>query len=526
MALTVNTNLFSLNAQRNLRKTEGPLQTAMQRLSSGLRINSSRDDAAGAAIATRQLRQITGLSVAMRNANEGVSFAQTAEGTMDEMVNSLQRVYELAEQAASYNTSADRSSMNEEVTKLIAELNRVVEQTRYNGEKFLNQAYSISVQVGTEVNETISISTSNVSPDAFGAQSTRTSFTDISANRDQIASAVANMTFRGTGGLAASAAIAGYDLGDAINYSTTLNNSLSVINRINNYTGQTNVTAFSFGNAMVGTTAALYTAVSFDSAATTSVVSYAAGYLTINGISIGSAANAGAGSTMDGVASALVTAINAKSTSTGVYAVSLGTADMTDNGTLPSGLSIALINTTGAAISVSVASAQVVNASVTNQNVFGTSGRTVAAGQNGQIVFSTPLGTTSVTSDAPVNQSLGFSTAAANVAVSNRQSINDITVTTTGNASLAILAVTRGLDTLNSEKAKLGASLNRFESTIRNLDNVKENITAARSRIMDTDFAAETATMTKLMIMQQAGISILSQANTLPQNVLALLSGR
>src|SRR4030067_53723 len=114
MALTINTNLFSLNAQRNLRKTESPLHTAMQRLSSGLRINSAKDDAAGAAIATRQLRQITGLSVAMRNANDGVSFAQTAEGSMDEMVNSLQRIYELAEQAASYNSSTDRSSMNEE----------------------------------------------------------------------------------------------------------------------------------------------------------------------------------------------------------------------------------------------------------------------------------------------------------------------------------------------------------------------------------------------------------------------------
>ena len=132
MALTINTNLFALNAQRNLRRSESPLQQAMQRLSSGYRINSARDDAAGLAIATRQLRQITGLSVAMRNANDGVSFAQTAEGAMDEMVNALQRVYEIAEQAASYNTSTDRSSMNEEVTKLVAELNRIVNQTKYN----------------------------------------------------------------------------------------------------------------------------------------------------------------------------------------------------------------------------------------------------------------------------------------------------------------------------------------------------------------------------------------------------------
>src|SRR3990170_7655768 len=205
LGLTINTNIASLNAQRNLNKSKSPLQTAMQRLSSGLRINSAKDDAAGLAIATRQLRQITGLTVAMRNANDGVSFAQTAEGAMDEMVNSLQRIYEIAEQAASYNTSTDRSSMNEEVTKLVAELNRIVDQTRYNGEKFLNQAYSISIQVGVEVNETISISTANVSPNSFGVQSTISDFTDTSANRSAIASAMAGMTIRGTNGLSVDA---------------------------------------------------------------------------------------------------------------------------------------------------------------------------------------------------------------------------------------------------------------------------------------------------------------------------------
>ncbi len=129
MALSINTNLFALNAQRNLRKTEAPLTTAMQRLSSGLRINSAKDDAAGLAIATRMTRQVNGLTVAMRNANDGVSFAQTAEGAIDEMVTATQRIYELSVQSASYNTSADRQSMNQEVTELIGELNRIVQQT-------------------------------------------------------------------------------------------------------------------------------------------------------------------------------------------------------------------------------------------------------------------------------------------------------------------------------------------------------------------------------------------------------------
>src|SRR3989304_7787291 len=288
MALTINTNLFALNAQRNLRRTESPLQQAMQRLSSGYRINSARDDAAGLAIATRQLRQITGLSVAMRNANDGVSFAQTAEGAMDEMVNSLQRIYEISEQAASYNTSTDRSSMNEEVTKLVAELNRIVNQTRYNGEKFLNQAYSISIQVGVEVNETISISTANISPNSFGVQSTISDFSDTSANRSAIASAVAGMVLRATEGLSGGATLAGYDLGAAISYTDTANNSLKIINRVNEYTNSHNVTAFSFGNAYIATAGVIATAAG----------AINSGYLTINGVSIASttAASTAAGS--------------------------------------------------------------------------------------------------------------------------------------------------------------------------------------------------------------------------------------
>lgn len=508
MALTINTNLFALNAERNLRKTESPLQKAMQRLSSGYRINSAKDDAAGLAIATRQSRQITGLTVAMRNANDGVSFSQTAEGAMDEMITALQRIYELAEQSASYNTSTDRSSMNEEVRDLVAELNRIVDQTRYNGEKFLNQAMTVSVQVGVEVNETISISTSVVAPNTFGVQSTRSSFSDTSANRTSIASSVAIM-MRSADGLASSATIAGVDLGAGISFTDTANNALKVINRVNEYTSQHSVTAFSFGNAYVS---------SSGQNAGSGVVN--AGYLTINGISIGSTAALSA-ATSGAMASALVTAINNKTSSTGVYAIVLASADMGAANTY----GIALVNTTGAAVTVSVATANAGTASG-YAAFFGTTGGSISAGQNGQIVFSTPYGTTSRSiSSATDAMAFGLGTTAT-VAISNSQSVNDVTVTSVGNSNLAILAVKQGLDTLNSEKAKLGAKMNRLESTIRNLDVVRENVIAARSRIMDADFASETTNMTKSMIIQQAGISILAQANTLPQSVLALLSGR
>lgn len=509
MALTVNTNMFSVIAQGNLAKTESPLMSSMQRLSSGLRINSSRDDAAGLAIATRMSRSINGLTVAARNANDGVSFSQTAEGSMGEMLNNLQRIYELANQAASYNTSVDRSSMNQEVTQLISELNRVVSQTRFNGETFLNQAFSGAFQVGIEVNETISISTTNVSPDTLGVQSSRTDFTDIAANRTAIASAVAGATLRADG-ISGSATLAGVDLGNAITQSDAKNNSLAIINRVNQYTGSTNVTAFSFGNAFVGTAAT----------GNASAGDVNSGYITINGISIGST-SLGALSSGSVVAAALASAINAKTSSTGVYAIVLGSFDVGSANTA----SIALVNTTGAAITVAIAT---VNAGAGSAAVayFGATGGSVSAGQNGQIIVSTPFGTTSASTNAASDTlGLGFGSAAASISISGSASVNSVTVNTVGSANLAILAAKQGLDSLNAERAKLGAVMNRLQSTIANIRNTNENTTAARSRIMDTDFAMETANLTKALITQQAGISILAQANTLPQQVLALLQG-
>ena len=171
MPQSINTNVASLNAQRNLNKTQMDLNTSIQRLSSGLRINSSKDDAAGLAISTRMSTQISGLAVAVRNANDGISIAQTAEGAMDEMTKSLQRANDLALQAASYNTNGDRGSMNQEVTQIIDELSRVVNQTRYNGQQLLTGGFSADVQVGTNVNETINVSVNNLSPTGLGVAS-------------------------------------------------------------------------------------------------------------------------------------------------------------------------------------------------------------------------------------------------------------------------------------------------------------------------------------------------------------------
>lgn len=510
MGMTINTNIASLTAQKNLRRTESPMMTAMQRLSSGLRINSAKDDAAGLAIATRMSRSITGLSVAMRNANDGISVAQTAEAAMDEMITAVQRIYELAEQSASYNTSADRDSMNQEITELVAELNRIVTQTRYNGEQFLNQQFSIDVQVGVEVKETINVSTSNVSPTTMGVS---TSYSSTLAASDIAASGF--LTYN-SAGLGASASLGGVDLGDAVSAGTDYqNNSLNLINRINQYTSSHSVTAFGLGNALVGASAAMTIA----TGGTASSVD--AGFLTINGTQVGSfsVGSAGGGGASVAIAN-LITAINNKSTSTGVSAYGISSVGAVMSA-IDSTTRIVLANTSGAGISASLNSA--VTAGTVVAGVLSSATMSVSAGQNGKIIFNAGLTTTSVTADGSATLSaLGISTAATAVTLT-ANSLNSVQVNNVANANIAILAAKQSLETFMTEKAKLGAKLNRFESTIRNIEGTRLNLTAARSRTLDADFAVETTNFTKSLILQQAGTTILSQANSQPQSVLALL---
>ncbi|GIW46235.1 MAG: flagellin [Deltaproteobacteria bacterium] len=495
MPLVINTNLLSVNAQRNLSKTEPIIQTAMQRLSSGLRINSAKDDAAGLAISTRMTTQIRGLTVAIRNANDGISILQTAEGAMDEMVNNLQRMYELAEQAASYNTTQDRNSLNQEVSQLIDELSRIVNQTRFNGQKLLAGGFSADIQVGLEVNETINISISNVSPATLGIATNYATINNLS-NSDlatRIARAYANAS-------SATPTLEGVSLGSQFAANTL---SSEKINTINSYTSSTGVTAFGYGNGLVG--------VSFDPSAVSSA-DIAAGALVINGISIDAAA---AGSTLGDLANNLVNAINAKTAQHGVTAVRVD--DLNGDGT-SNDSAIVLINRTGAAITVTANDS--VDSDITNFFSAGTT--SVDAGANGAIVLNDSLGDTTVSFDAAAT---GFSITGVSSATAtlSDSTVNAQTVTTAASANLAMLVFKSAMDSINSQRSILGAKQNRFESVVRNLDNIRENITAARSRIVDADFAQETANLTKGLIMQQAGISVLAQANTVPQQVLALL---
>ncbi|MCA8973854.1 MAG: flagellin [Gammaproteobacteria bacterium] len=489
MPQTINTNIMSLNAQRNLNRTQSDLTTTIQRLSSGLRINSAKDDAAGLAISTRMSTQINGLSVAIRNANDGISIAQTAEGAMDEMVKSLIRANDLALQAASYNTDADRTSLNQEVNQIVDELSRVVSQTRYNGQALLAGGFSADIQVGTNVNETINVSISNLAPSGLGVAS---SYTAVSTASDAtFADRIRNTNdtlLDGTTDSLNGVVLSGVAAGST---------SDAKIDAINTVTSQTGVKAFGYGNAAVASTDVT------DADATGAGQNIGAGALTINGVSVD---GNGAGTTLAN----LVTNINAKSGETGVTAV-------LDAGGAANQSRLVLINRTGAAINVTVA-----DATTAASTGFAVGDTTVDAGSNGLVVLNDSLGTSAVTFDAAATGSAITGVAAATETLADA-TVSSQNVSTQAGANLALLAFQAGLDQLNSDRAVLGAKLNRFDSTIRNLENVRENVTAARGRIQDADFAMETASLTRAQILQQAGIAMVSQANSVPQAALALL---
>lgn len=384
MALTINTNVASLNAQRNLSSSSMDLATSLQRLSSGLRINSAKDDAAGLAISERMTTQINGMNVAMRNANDGISLAQTAEGSLGSVSDSLQRIRELAVQSANAtNSTSDRAALNTEAQQLKNEVDRVATQTNFNGVNLLDGSFTNqNFQIGANSGETINVgSIVNAQSSALGAT--------------QTASAAQTAT------------------GD------------------------------------------------------TASTSVAAGAITITD-SAGTAINVGAfitGATTAETAGNVLAAINNVSNQTGVYAtVTSGTTD---------------------------------KLTLTSDHSFTTTASAATTTATGIAAATTTANTTT-----------GFSA---------------LDISSVGGANLAIRFMDSALNSVNTARADLGALQSRFESVVSNLAVNSENISTARGRIQDTDFAAETANLTKNQILQQAGTAMLAQANQIPQNVLSLL---
>jgi len=383
MALSINTNVASLNAQRNLNRSQGLLNQSLERLSTGLRINSAKDDAAGLAISERFTTQIRGLNQASRNASDGISLAQTAESALGELTNNLQRIRELAVQSVNAtNSASDRAALNAEVTQRIAEIDRIAKQTNFNGVKVLDGSFGTATfQVGANVGETISVSlTTDVTAAAIGTVNTITG--------------------------------AGPTLGVDTDPTTGL------------------------------------LTLDFTDAAAAAI-----GSVTVAG-----------GSTVQEAADAI------------------------NNGNI-GGVS-AFVNAAGA---IQILSDEV--------------GVTIAETDTGGGGNSTGLGAV-----VTVTEAVGATT-----------TLSGVGVDTVAGANFAIARIDSALTDVNGLRGNLGAIQNRFESTIINLQTVSENLSAARGRILDADFAAETAALTKAQILQQAGVSVLSQANTQPQLALSLL---
>ncbi|WP_405233764.1 flagellin [Lentisalinibacter salinarum] len=373
MTQSINTNVASLNAQRNLSQSQGLLNTSLERLSTGLRINSAKDDAAGLAISERFTTQIRGLNQAVRNASDGISLAQTTESALGELTNNLQRIRELAVQSANASNSAsDRAALNAEVAERIAEVDRIAKQTNFNGLKVLDGSFgSATFQVGANVGETISVSlNTDVTANAIGTVNTVAGggFTDLTAD--------VTLTFTD----ASAATIGTVDVATG----ATIQETVDAINSAN----------------------------------------------------------------LDGVA-----------------------AFVNDGGTI--------------------------------QILSDEAGVTVA-----------DSGTNETGLDAAATVAETASAAA---------SISAADVSTVAGANFAIARVDSALTDVNGLRANLGAIQNRFESTITNLQTVSENLAASRGRILDADFAAETANLTKAQVLQQAGVAVLAQANAQPQLALSLL---
>ncbi|WP_127804290.1 flagellin [Hydrogenophaga sp. NH-16] len=391
---TINTNIQSMNAQRNLSTSANSLSTSMQRLSSGLRVNSAKDDAAGLAISERMNAQVKGLNVAARNANDGISLAQTAEGSLGKVGDMLQRMRELAVQSANAtNSDSDRTALQSEVSQLKEEIQRVADTTSFNGKKLLNGSFT-------------------------------------------------NQTFQ-----------VGANAGETINVSAIANANLTAL-----------------GDAATGATSATGAA----AAATAFASPVTAGSITITGksgvaVDIGTIAASGSASNrIDQV----VSAINAKSNETGVNAAYNSTTDAieftsTEQGTWDGTFTIGGTD------------------DGTLTGIDGATGLTSVAGNTG--------------------------------------ALNTLDISSTAGAAAALTQIDSALNTINSSRADLGALQSRFENAVSNIQIQGENISAARGRIVDADFAKETANLSRAQILQQAGTAMVAQANQLPQGVLSLL---
>jgi len=496
MAQVINTNVLSLNSQRNLNKSQSSLATSLQRLSSGLRINSAKDDAAGLAISDRMTSQIRGLNQAARNANDGISLAQTAEGALSQTGDLLQRMRELSIQSANAtNSSSDRASIQAEISQLVQEVDRVASTTEFNGLKLLDGSFSSqSFQVGANANQTIDVSIT-------GAASKDLANYSITGANDTADNGSAS-TLDAANSVAAASAIQDQTL--------TVSGSGGTLD-IDVSTGSSAfdaAAAVSAKEASTGVTADASTTAVLSSVDTGNVT------LTLGSSNSSSTSTISASVSLTDVSN-LATEINKVSGSTGI------TAKAEDGNlilTQADGHDITIADYTNSAGGDALLD---VATSATDVETLA-SGGTDSSRVTGTVTFNSSSGFT-VASDVAKNAGSLLNVAAATAAGSTDSKLSDIDVSSASGAQSALKVIDSSLAAINGKRANLGAVQNRFEATITSLNTTSENLSAARSRILDTDFAAETANLTRAQILQQAGTAMLAQANQVPQGVLSLL---
>ena len=635
MALTVNTNIPSLNTQRNINSTSNALNTSMQRLSTGSRINSAKDDAAGLQISNRLTNQISGLNVAVRNANDGISLAQTAEGALQQSTNILQRMRDLSIQSANgSNSDADRSALQKEVSALQSELTRIAETTTFGGRKLMDGSFGTSsFQVGSNAYETIAVTVKSASASAIGSfqvgsdvnKTTNTAkvvdHAEIFAAKTAVVGPPAEpavaavygaealftegkLTVVG-GGASKDISVSAFDSAKSLaakfdgavpGLSATARTVVQAEVSIKNSDESLNFNLSVGGNsvALVGVTSTADLASQINSNSTKLGVTANLnkdGVLTIESatgenIVFGNQVNAaGAEATSgsiklnaqssDGSFAKTASDLSAQGgTVTGYLQLNSPTAyaisdKAVDSSALRNVISLSVEpgseGVTLAAITVGSNSAVDLSAKTFKSNedlykelkkvadldvtfdagsnaltvrakdgadiVFGAIGQG-GAGAGGDIKFSqlddAGAWGTAATVDA---DTAGGVTPTSNASTkelfvqgkAEMNSVSTVDISTADGAQKALAVIDSALAGIDAQRADLGAVQNRFDNTINNLQNISENASAARSRIMDTDYAAETANLSKNQVLQQAGTAILAQAKQLPQSVLSLL---
>ncbi len=509
MALVINSNIASLNSQRHLGGSQSSLNTSLERLSSGLRINSAKDDAAGLAISERFTTQIRGLNQAARNANDGVSLAQTAEGALGGVTDMLQRMRELAVQSANAtNSASDRAALQTEVTQLTDEINRVARTTSFNGVNLLDGSFNAQAfQVGANAGETVSIaSIANAQTNVLGLfNGARPS--GVAADGGYVAPTPATPTASTVSGAYTQAAStvstdAFQVTIDGVTVSDRLVGDASAVNL------QTDIAAFVAGSGGAYTLSGTVGGGDL-------VISKVDGTNLVIATSFSDAVdstNGAAGTTSDGTFGggfvATHTGANDGDAGTPANFTALTGTDFTINGT-----NIEV----GTAVDAATRGADLA-AAINNAGI----GVTARADAAGALTLSSAEDIVIAGGGAVLEQT-GLTAGTTTAAIQAGTAVGDIDISEANGAQTAIDIVDRALTEINSSRADLGALQNRFEAVVSNIGITAENLTAARSRIKDADFAAETAAMTRAQILQQAGVAMVSQANSLPQLALSLL---